>query len=213
MRSLLREGFAVVGACDEVGRGCLAGPVTLGVVVIDASTPTAPQGVADSKLLSASRREELLPRIQRWAVATGVGHASAAEIDEFGLTACLRLAGHRALASLPVQPEVVLLDGNVDYLSPPVQDSLFGTPEPQVQVVPAVRTLVKADMTCAATAAASIVAKTARDALMADLAVLCPEYDWSTNKGYGTPEHLAALRRLGPSPYHRTSWNLPPRTT
>ena len=96
-RALQRDGHRVLAGMDEVGRGALAGPVTVGVVVIDESCRTAPQGVKDSKLLAPHARERMVPRIERWAVGHAVGHASADEIDEIGIIAALRLAGCRAL--------------------------------------------------------------------------------------------------------------------
>lgn len=208
-RSLLRRGITHLAAADEVGRGALCGPVTIGMVVITESTRTAPQGVRDSKLLSAQARERLVPRIQRWAVSHAVGHASPEEIDEFGIMVALRMAGHRALAGLSVRPDLVLLDGNHDYLTAPEQPGLFGDAVPGAVGVPEVVTAIKADMKCAGVAAASILAKTARDALMVDLGASHPAYRWQENKGYSAPEHLAALATLGPTVHHRRSWNLP----
>lgn len=195
-RALLRGGARVVAGMDEVGRGALAGPVSVGVVAVDLATRTGPKGVADSKLLSPAARTALLPALHRWGVARAVGHATAAEIDEVGIIAALRLAGRRALTALEVEVDVVLLDGSHDWLGP----STGG---------PAVRTKVKADRTCASVAAASVLAKCERDALMVALATEHPGYGWAENKGYGAPEHLAALRGSGPSPLHRRSWRLP----
>lgn len=210
-RALLRGGLTCLAAADEVGRGSLSGPVTIGMVLVDAGTRTAPAGVRDSKLLTPAAREALVPKIQRWSLAYAVGHASPAEIDAWGMTAALRLAGQRALLRLGasgVAPDAVLLDGNHDYLSPPDQDLLFGGPA-EVCPVPTVVTRIKADLHCAAVAAASVLAKTARDAIMLDLAAAFPAYGWSENKGYSAPEHLAALAEHGPSPHHRLSWRLP----
>jgi ribonuclease HII len=198
-----------LAAADEVGRGALCGPVTIGMVLIDEKTRSAPSGVRDSKLLSAAAREKLVPRIQRWAISYGVGHASPVEIDEFGMTAALRLAGQRALVQLTGEPGVVLLDGNHDYLTAPEQDALFGMPVPVVTDVPRVVTMIKADLKCAAVAAASVLAKTARDALLLELADEHPHYGWADNKGYSAPEHLAALAEHGPTVHHRLSWRLP----
>lgn len=211
-RSLLREGVTHLACADEVGRGALSGPVTVGVVLIGAATRTAPQGVRDSKLLSPEVRERLVPRIQRWAVAYAVGHASPAEIDAHGIIAALRLAGHRALAQLPTAPDAVLLDGNHDYLTAPDQGVLFGDPHElsgELLALPPVMTRIKADMTCAGVAAASVLAKTARDAIMRQLHEELPVYEWAENKGYSAPAHLEALSAHGPSTYHRRSWNLP----
>lgn len=207
-RSLLRGGAAHLAAADEVGRGALCGPVTIGMVVISSSTRTAPQGVRDSKLLSPEARARLAPKVRRWADAWAVGHAAPEEIDELGMTAALRLAGNRALASLGAGVDRVLLDGNHDYLSPPAQDGLFGGPTGLVDVPPVV-TRIKADLTCAAVAAASILAKTARDAIMTRLHDDFPDYRWAENKGYSAPAHIDALARLGATEHHRRSWSLP----
>lgn len=209
-RSMLRGGVLHLACADEVGRGALCGPVTIGMVVITGTTKTAPQGVRDSKLLTPEVRVRLVPRIQRWAVCHAVGHASPAEIDEFGIIAALRLAGHRALAGLSVRPDAVLLDGNHDYLTTPEQEGLFGDPVVSgIGATPPVTTMIKADMRCAAVAAASILAKTERDALMVELHEEHPDYGWADNKGYSAPAHIDALGRLGPSAYHRRSWSLP----
>lgn len=215
-RSLLRSGAVVVVGMDEVGRGALAGPVSVGAVAVDLRTRACPAGVADSKLLTPAARERLLPALGRWGVARAVGHAGPDEIDAFGIIAALRLAGRRALAALGVVPDVVLLDGSHDWLTPPRQGELDLTAEEtgggaasDDGLVVAVRTRIKADRTCASVAAASVLAKCERDALMVRLAEDHPAYGWAENKGYGAPEHLAALRTLGPSPLHRCSWRLP----
>jgi ribonuclease HII len=218
-RALLRAGARLVVGMDEVGRGALAGPVTVGAVAVDLTTRACPKGVADSKLLTPLARERLVPSLHRWGVARAVGHASAAEIDAIGIVPALRLAGRRALAALGVVPDVVLLDGSHDWLSAPVQAGLFELGDPAVADDErdahaafdgvAVRTRVKADRTCASVAAASVLAKCERDALMVALAAEHPAYGWAENKGYGAPEHVEALRTLGPSPLHRRSWRLP----
>lgn len=207
-RQLLREGRALVAGVDEVGRGALCGPVTVGIVAVDLATRTAPQGVRDSKLLTPEVRRRLAPRIMRWAASYAVGHAGPREIDELGIIAAMRLAGHRALAQLLVRPDLVLLDGNHDYLSPPLQESLLPPPG-LLTDFPPVRTMIKADLRCAAVAAASILAKTARDEIMTGLAGEHPVYGWAENKGYSAPEHIAALGEHGPTTYHRLSWSLP----
>lgn len=207
---LLQRGHLVVAGVDEVGRGCLSGPVTVGVVVVDPTRGMPPRGLRDSKLLSPEARLALVPRILRWVVASAVADASAGEIDDYGIIAALRLAGQRALAALPDTPDCVLLDGNHDYLTTPVQLALDrSVPDPvPLSRTPVVHTRVKADLTCASVAAASVLAKTQRDALMIGLADEHPGYGWEVNKGYATPYHRDALRRLGPTPYHRVSWRL-----
>lgn len=236
-RRLLREsGAGLLAAVDEVGRGALAGPVTVGVVLVDLDVTTAPRGLRDSKLLTPAAREALVPRLMRWGRARAVAHASAAEIDAIGILRALRLAGERALAQLPVRPDLVLLDGNYDWLTRPAEPpALFdlptldvpaprggpagaprdAAPRPPAPVLGAgdlvpvpVRTLVKADLRCAAVAAASVLAKTTRDALMVELAAQHPGYGWEENKGYASPSHQEGLAALGPCVEHRRSWNL-----
>ena len=217
-RRLLREGHLLVAGMDEVGRGALAGPVTVGVVVVDAGVRTAPTGVKDSKLLAPAVREALVPRVRRWAPAHAVGHAEPDEVDRYGIIAALRLAGRRALAQLPAVPSVVILDGSHDWLTPPAAPptlfdlDLLGRelpPDVALPAEPGVVTMVKADLRCAAVAAASVLAKVERDAIMVARAADHPEYGWAGNKGYSAPEHGAAIRRFGPCVQHRRSWSLP----
>lgn len=204
-RALLRQGHGVLVGMDEVGRGALAGPVSVGVVAVNASSRSAPQGVKDSKLLTQPARERLVPRIERWALGYGVGHAGPAEIDRIGIMGALRLAGQRALAQLDVVPDLVLLDGNHDWLTDPARQGLLGLTGPAE--IP-VQTMIKADLRCSSVAAASVLAKVARDTHMAQLAPEHPAYGWELNKGYAAPEHQAALRTHGPCSSHRRSWNL-----
>jgi len=214
-RSLLTGGARLVAGMDEVGRGALAGPVSVGVVVVDAATRTAPQGLTDSKLLTPAARVAMVPQLQRWGVAWAVGHAGPAEIDAHGIVAALRLAGRRALAQVRRacgDVDVVLLDGSHDWLSrgdvdlfeAAALDPVLGPDVPE----PAVRTLVKADLQCSSVAAASVLAKVERDGLLVRLARQYPAFAWDQNKGYSAPAHLDALRRHGPTPQHRRSWNL-----
>jgi ribonuclease HII len=214
---MLRDGHVLVAGCDEVGRGALAGPVTVGVVVVDASVGRVPKGLADSKLLTPQRREALVPHIRRWALAHAVGHATPQEIDRWGLTVALRLAGHRALAELTPDPDVVLLDGSYDWLTPRDEQTALwqidltepaSSPVWPECVVPEVVTQVKADLACASVAAASVLAKTTRDAIMVELAGRHPEFAWDENKGYASDRHRDELRRIGPSRHHRQTWRL-----
>jgi ribonuclease HII len=213
-RELQRAGHRLVAGMDEVGRGALAGPVSVGVVVIDEVCRSAPIGVKDSKLLSHQVRERLVPKIQRWATAYAVGHASPGEIDRYGIMVALRLAGTRALAALPVIPDLVLLDGNYDWLTDPGRVGLFGFLEAGLDGDPVapnapVRTMVKADLFCSSVAAASVLAKVERDAMMVALAAEVPGYAWELNKGYSAPEHFAGLKSHGATVHHRRSWRLP----
>lgn len=211
-RGLTREGHTLVAGMDEVGRGALAGPVSVGVVVVTATTPSAPSGVKDSKLVAPPARETLAPRVRRWAHAHGVGHAGPDEIDAYGILAALRLAGMRALVQCGVVPDVIILDGKHDWLTGrPAEEALFEMgpvpPWPDVPV-PHVRTRIKADTACSSVAAASILAKVERDARMVELADAHPHYGWAVNKGYAAPEHRAALLEHGPCDLHRRSWRL-----
>ena len=196
LRSLPAAGPRTLAAVDEVGRGALAGPVAVGVVVIDVDIRPAPRGGRDSKVGPPDERRSLAPRIRHWARACAVGMASAAEIDERGIMSALAMAAVRGLNALGERPAIVLLDGNHDWLRRPCN----GVP---------VVTRVSGDATCAAVAAASILAKVARDDLMAHLARDYPAYGWESNRGYAAPDHIAALEAHGPSPLHRWSWRLP----
>ncbi|ENO17658.1 ribonuclease HII [Schaalia cardiffensis] len=196
---------------DEVGRGALAGPVAVGACAITGSEGEAPSGLADSKLLSAKKREELAPQVRSWAAASAVAWASNEEIDRFGIIVGLRLAGMRALARIEEKigaPALVLLDGSHDWLTPP--EDLFASlegPEMPDVTLGEVMTRVKADAQCTLVAAASVIAKVARDEHMTKLED--PGYGWASNKGYSSPQHVAGLKALGPSFAHRRSWSLP----
>lgn len=201
-RRLLKE-HAIVIACDEVGRGALAGPVAVGAAVIDAprSRKRIPPGLRDSKLVPEPKRADVASRAASWASASAVGWASSAEIDEIGIMRALGLASIRALADLRahgVVPEeaIVILDGNYDYISPAGAWGLK------------VRPVIKADRDCASAAAASVIAKVARDALMTELHDELPAYNWARNKGYASPDHREAIRAHGISPHHRASWSI-----
>jgi ribonuclease HII len=193
------SGARFVIGCDEVGRGAIAGPVGVGVCVVDVSVGAHPTGLRDSKMLSEKRREELAPLAAGWALYSAVGLATADEVDALGIMVCLGLAGKRALAQLhelgaSITDSVLLLDGSFDWLSPVLKSPLR------------VRTRVKADRDCASVAAASVVAKVHRDRLMIGYDTEYPGYGWSGNKGYGSTEHYAAIDRQGPSALHRKTW-------
>lgn len=213
-RALLSAGGTLV-ALDEVGRGALAGPVSVGAVLIDGAVGAPPAGLKDSKLLTALARERLMAPIQAWAAAYAVGHAWPEEIDRWGIMGALRLAAYRAMAALRVPVHAVLLDGNVDYLSPRgVDDTLSATTTGADDVIlrwtaPTVTTRVKADRDCAAVAAASVLAKVTRDALMTELDADFPRYGWAANRGYGTAAHAASIAEYGTCRWHRLSWHLP----
>ena len=223
---LFAAGYQLVAGVDEVGRGSLAGVLSVGVAVIGAQAQLQVAGLIDSKALSPARREKMVPEIRRWCL-NAVGHVSPEEIDELGMTLSLRLAAQRALARLGREgttPEVVLLDGKHDWLSAPAPD-LFGHQDPAHQRYEEllqqawghrntpwqgpVHTIIKGDYRCASIAAASVLAKVERDGLMHDLAARYPEYGWENNKGYGSAAHRAAISEHGPSPLHRLTWALP----
>lgn len=210
-RALWDRGARLVAGIDEVGRGALAGPVSVGVVVL-APREDWPDGLTDSKLLTARRREALMVPLATYGEGRAVGHASAAEIDAVGIVAALRLAARRALAAIALPVDAVLLDGTHDWLTPPPADlfSEHGDDAGEWQAPP-VTMVVKGDRACASIAASSVIAKVERDALMAAAHLDHPAYGWEGNKGYGAAVHLDALRALGPSPLHRVSWRLPTR--
>ena len=183
------EGLIEAG-CDEAGRGCLAGSVFAAAVIL----PTDYQHplLNDSKQLTERRRYLLRQDIERDAVAWAVGIVEPAEIDRINILNASILAMHRALDQLKVRPEAVIVDGN--RFRP-----YNGLPH---------TTIVKGDGLYLSIAAASILAKTYRDDYMLRLAEEYPDYDWQQNKGYPTKKHRDAIRRLGPTPYHRRSYNL-----
>jgi len=198
-KQLMRDGVTRLAAMDEVGRGALAGPVSVGVVVVTPDIKRVPPGLADSKLLTPQARQQLVAPVRRWVCEYAVGHAGADEIDTIGIIAALRAAGRRALSALSGPVDAVLLDGNHNSLKEPAEEI----------VGPPVHLRIKADLTCAAVAGASVLAKTERDAILIGLSPEYPVYGFVLNKGYGTPEHIAALREHGPSAVHRRSWRLP----
>ncbi|MFC2574002.1 MAG: ribonuclease HII [Actinomyces oris] len=213
LEKALLETYDYVGGLDEVGRGALAGPVSVGLAIVARRTDDDfPEGLADSKQLTARARTGLIEPVHGWLVDHAVAHASPAEIDEHGIIGALRMAGLRALQQVADRghaPGVIILDGVADWLT-----ALEGThapkdsPEPaEVPSTPPVRMEVKADARCAVVAAASVLAKVERDRLMADLDD--PGYGWASNKGYASPAHVRGLTALGASDQHRRSWHLP----
>lgn len=219
----LAHEHGVIAAIDEVGRGALAGPVTVGVVLVDAASLAVrpPRGLRDSKLLSPAERSGLRQRINGWVLESAVACASAEEIDAVGIISALRRAGERALSNLSIVPSLVLLDGSHNWLSRrDVEPVLFDQPRPGQRpdphadhdhVIPAgpqVMTKVKADMTCASVSAASVLAKLHRDELMSALHEAHPQYSWCDNKGYAAPAHRRGLVEYGLTEWHRHSWNL-----
>ncbi|MDX9766136.1 MAG: ribonuclease HII [Ectothiorhodospiraceae bacterium] len=172
---------------DEVGRGPLAGPVTAAAVILDPERPI--EGLADSKLLSAARREVLYEVIRERALCFAIASCEVAEIDRLNILHASLEAMRRAVLALAVDPVEVLVDGN----------RCPQLPYPS-------RAIVKGDRRVAAISAASILAKVQRDRWMSELDRHHPGYGFAIHKGYPTPEHLEALDRLGPCPQHRTSF-------
>ncbi|MCL9666667.1 ribonuclease HII [Curtobacterium albidum] len=204
-KKLLGSGRVTVIGMDEVGRGAIAGPVAVGVAAVTLDIGRVPQGLADSKLLSAARRTELVPVVRRWA-RTAVGMASADVVDQQGIVPALGQAGAAALGALVrdglcLDDAVVVLDGSFDWLSRAVPTDLVATGGPLDVVV-----RVKADRDCASVAAASVVAKVERDALMVAAHEDAPYYGWASNKGYGATAHYDGIRSIGAHPLHRKSW-------
>ena len=186
-RAAWEAGADVVVGVDEVGRGAWAGPISVGAAVL-------PQGkrvykVRDSKLLTEAEREALFDRIAGWCRAWAVGHASQEECDELGMAEAQRRAARRAVAGLGLTPDLVLVDGNWDFVG-------GGR----------TRRLIRGDATCLSIAAASILAKVTRDRIMRAESVSFPGYDFDLNKGYPCPRHKTALRGMGPTSIHRRAW-------
>ncbi|MBR6717349.1 MAG: ribonuclease HII [Oscillospiraceae bacterium] len=183
----VRTHFPVFCGVDEAGRGPLAGDVYAAAVILppDLVIP----GLNDSKKLSEARREELAVEVKKHAAAFCIAHATVGEIERLNILQAALLAMHRAVEGLEIQPEFVLADGN----------------QPPVVPVP-VGTVVHGDAKSASIAAASVLAKTARDAALRELDALYPEYGFAAHKGYGTKAHYAALEQYGPCPAHRPSF-------
>lgn len=185
--ALARAGFVHVAGVDEVGRGCLAGPVVAAAVILRPDVPI--RGVADSKTVPPAERERLAAEIRAAALAWAVGEVGPADIDRMAIHRASLESMRRAVAALVPQPDIVLVDA-------------FHIPSLQV----AQRGIIHGDRLSASIAAASIVAKVHRDRLMAILHERDGRYGYERHKGYATPEHLAALERYGYSPQHRRSF-------
>jgi ribonuclease HII len=171
---------------DEVGRGCWAGPVVAGAVILKRRIP----GLADSKKLTKAKREVLDVHIRKQAVAFGLGWVTPAEVDDLGLTEAVRLAMQRAVDQIQADCDEIIIDGNYNYLP---NDSRS-------------RAVIKADDKVAAVSAASIIAKVARDKYMAEMATTYPAYKFESHVGYGTAMHRAALKIHGVCDLHRKSY-------
>lgn len=194
-RALWECGFPLVAGFDEAGRGALAGPVAVGAVVLPADEARlAPlvAGCRDSKQLTPLQREACARAVRQIATAWSVAFASAQEIDGLGIVRATRLACERALAGLATPPQYLLMDYRLELPECALPQSAF----------------VHGDALCLSIAAASVLAKTVRDARMGELGARFPGYTWERNKGYGTLSHRAAMVRLGRSPEHRRSFTL-----
>lgn len=185
--TLWEAGNDVVVGIDEVGRGAWAGPLTLGAVVV----PRSPRmyKIRDSKQLTEEERETLVPPIKEWVEHWSVGHVTAEECDALGMSEAQQLGARRAIEALGVTPDHVLVDGPWNFVGGEN-----------------VTTIVRGDGISLSIAAASIIAKVTRDTMMRDYAESFPWYNFSSNKGYPCPRHRSALKQLGPSTIHRTSW-------
>jgi ribonuclease HII len=193
-RELWHGGLKHIAGLDEAGRGALAGPVAVGAVILpkDPKLLSILTGVRDSKQMTALERDSAAPRIRAAALAWSVAFASAEEIDSEGIVRATRLAALRALHDLALFPEFLLTDFRLEL--------------PQLDLSQAA--LVKGDVQCLSIAAASVLAKTARDALMRELDAGHPGYGFGKHKGYGTLDHRLALKRIGYSPIHRRTFSI-----
>ena len=197
-RQSYSRGFKCVAGVDEVGRGPLAGPVVAAAVVL-------PQGfthsdIKDSKVLTSEQRERLLPTIRESALCWGVGVVEVEEIDRINILQASLLAMSKAFRALRPVPDCLLIDGNQK-----IPAELFQT-NAVLKQLPFQRTIIKGDQLCVSIAAASILAKVARDTMMVELDKTYPEYGFAHHKGYSCIPHMEALRRFGPSPIHRRSF-------
>lgn len=190
---LWQAGLTTVAGIDEAGRGALAGPVAAAAVILPADEKIQGDllGVRDSKQLSAEQRQTAREKILGCAIAWGVGFATAQEIDQIGILPATRLAARRAVEALKIHPAHLLLD----YILLP------DIPIPQTA-------LVKGDCRSLSIAAASILAKTSRDAVLHELELTYTGYGFARHKGYGTRAHREAIRQLGVCPVHRLSFDL-----
>lgn len=201
---ILQNNIEYVAGVDEVGRGALAGPVTVGVAVVNREVGEIPTKLRDSKLIAKSVRENLIAPVSSWVSDSAIGHAQPDEIDELGIVAALRLAWQRAYEQLKIKPQHVILDGKHNWIA--ANSDLF--PDSLVPDLP-VTMKIKADQHCASVAAASVLAKVERDNLMVAADSKFAGYGFAGNVGYGSAGHMQAIRELGATDFHRRSWNLP----
>jgi ribonuclease HII len=194
-----RHGFKTIAGVDEVGRGPLAGPVVAAAVILPRGF-THPE-IKDSKLLSPKQRERLAPLIREKAESWGLGVVEVDEIDRINILQASLLAMVKALDALASTPDCLLIDGNQSIPIRLLQASRFSSVSSLYQ-----RSIVKGDQLCLSIAAASILAKVARDGMMVELDKQYPEYGFAAHKGYSCRAHFDALHRFGPSPIHRQSF-------
>lgn len=186
-KAAIGRGHQLIAGIDEVGRGALAGPVTIGLVILPVDFNLE---VTDSKLLSPKLRLIKAKAIRDQAIVCQVEHIEAGFIDSFGIVAAMRQAAQQAWDNLLIKPDLILLDGPHNYLDLPVS----------------VKTIIRGDQISASIAAASIVAKVARDEMLQDLSTDYPEYGFASHVGYGTPFHRSALQKHGPTDQHRLTF-------
>ena len=189
-RKLILQGYRLIGGIDEVGRGCLAGPVAAGFVIFPPDVDDLLlSSVTDSKKLTARKREHLLKTIKSESICAEVGWASVAEIDDLGIAIATKLAMTRAMEKSLIQPDYLLVDAvKLDECPVPYE------------------AIVKGDVISRTIAAASIIAKVTRDFHMSNLDMKYPGYAFEKNKGYGTRDHMIAIKSKGPTDIHRVSF-------
>ncbi len=186
-KTFLNDKVKLIAGVDEAGRGPLAGPVVAAAVIFDIETEI--DGINDSKKLSEKSRESLFDLITENALSYSIGIVSHGEIDQINILQASLLAMKNAVGSLNIQPDLILIDGNKSFAS-----------------AIKTKTIVKGDAKSFSIAAASILAKVTRDRIMRKEAIRYPSYSWVTNKGYGTKEHIEAIKKFGPTPMHRKTF-------
>ena len=201
-RLLFESGAKTIVGIDEVGKGSWAGPLVIGIAMLNREMVFSDEpavalgGVRDSKQLSEPQREEIFDQVAARCLRWSIGTASALECDQLGMVEAQRLATARGFAALAIASvDVAIVDGRWDFVSPHARKVLVE---------------VKADADCVSVAAASVLAKVSRDRMMRSLAGDYPQWHFDTNKGYPCPKHRAALQGYGPSAIHRTSWAFMP---
>lgn len=219
----LLQKYDLVAGVDEVGRGCLAGPVYVCVAVIDKSVKDCAVALADSKKLTFKKRIEYFDTVANWVLAYEIGISTNEEIDLYGINTALKMAGNRAICKLykaNIKPDIFILDGKYNWLCPETdlfsesnqfltnsehfcENSMNVKETKNINVI----TKIKADEKVSVVAAASILAKVTRDRYM--IALKDDKYDFSNNKGYSSPKHIAGLKKYGLGKLHRKSWKMP----